>query len=144
MPSTNYAQNSGNTHPEARYLWGEFEYMEGVEKVRYEFGPDRVWPNGVAPEPPDEIKGRRTNLTVNQMAAAQGVGVEVQATDIVWTLMAGTLGDDTWKPEEADIIISGEVPNEKRWIVKTVRTVVYGSQYVCMCNESPLNRGPSR
>lgn len=135
-----------NHHPEQQHFDRNWRYTEGVEDARYEFGPDREWDGAPPPEPSSCVKVRRGNPTRDQaVIAIESANIQPTANDLVFTIWAATLGNDQWRPKAGDIlIVTRRNGATERWIVKTCQTAVYGTQYVCYCQESPLNRDSVR
>lgn len=135
-----------NHHREQDPFAGDWQYTEGVEDAGYEFGPDREFAGTSPIEPGSCIKVRRGSPSRPQaIFAIETANIQPLATDTVFTIWAETLGSDTWRPKGGDILIVKRRPSDtERWIIKTCQTAVYGTQYVCYCQESPLNQDTVR
>lgn len=135
-----------NHHQQAEYFEEPWEYVEGIEEAKYAFGPDREWPGTAPTAPTSGVRVRRGNpMTPQAQALAAQANLQPKPSDVVFTIWGSTLGSDSWKPAEGDILIilrnGAEV---ERWIIRSAKTAVYGKQYVTYCTESPLNQNTVR
>ena len=141
-----------NHHPEGTYFEGDYLYTEGIEDASFEFGADRVFPSATPTLPAaGSVKVRRGTPSQADILFFSAAGVGLQPNDVIFTIWAETLGNDRWKPKSGDIleiVRAGTAPDPltilERWIIRTCRTAVYGTQYVCLCSESPLNQDTVR
>ena len=136
-------------HPQKRYFDESWKVTEGVEDLGIEFGADREFRGATPTALLSGIKGRRGNPSQKQLQYSNGVGVQVQTTDQVWTIWESTFVADIM-PTHGDIILVNAVADQygrlvdplavaERWLVQWSKWTLYGAQFLCYCSESPLN-----
>ena len=144
------ASGSGVVFAGDGYFATDWALCEGIEDLGYVFGPDREFEGDTPTTKTSGIKGRRGNPTQKQIAYANGAGVQVPATDQVWTIWESTFradGEDVLvMPAAGDKIQVLEVDSNgdpvtplnvlETWVVRYARRVLYGAQYLCYCYES--------
>jgi hypothetical protein len=134
-----------NHHKEQDPFASDWTLTEGVEDAAFEFGPDRKFAATAPSEPSGCIKVRRSSPSRPQaILAIETATIQPSASDTVFTIWAETLGNDQWRPKAGDILVVKRRTITERWIIKTCQTAVYGTQYVCYCQESPLNQDTVR